>query len=167
MKKTISFIILFLFFHSSNAREGMWFPQLLEQLNETEMRQLGMKISAEDIYSVNKSSLKDAVVQFGGGCTGEIISERGLLITNHHCGFSQIQSLSTIETNLLKNGFWAMSDTAEIPVPGLTVTFVKEIIDVTSIILANVSEDLNEQERNLIIKSKSDSLEKARADGKN
>ncbi|MBK8584838.1 MAG: S46 family peptidase [Bacteroidetes bacterium] len=145
----------------------MWFPQFLEQLNETEMRQLGMKISAEDIYSVNKSSLKDAVVQFGGGCTGEIISERGLLITNHHCGFSQIQSLSTIETNLLKNGFWAMSDTAEIPVPGLTVTFVKEIIDVTSIILANVSEDLNEQERNLIIKSKSDSLEKARADGKN
>ena len=167
MKKTFSFIILFLVFHSSNAREGMWFPQFLEQLNETEMRQLGMKISAEDIYSVNKSSLKDAVVQFGGGCTGEIISERGLLITNHHCGFSQIQSLSTIETNLLKNGFWAMSDTAEIPVPGLTVTFVKEIIDVTSIILANVSEDLNEQERNLIIKSKSDSLEKARADGKN
>lgn len=167
MKKTFSFIILFLVFHSSNAREGMWFPQFLEQLNETEMRQLGMKISAEDIYSVNKSSLKDAVVQFGGGCTGEIISERGLLITNHHCGFSQIQSLSTIETNLLKNGFWAMSDTAEIPVPGLTVTFVKEIIDVTSIILANVSEDLNEQERNLIIKSKSDSLEKARTDGKN
>ncbi|HQW22960.1 MAG TPA: S46 family peptidase [Bacteroidia bacterium] len=167
MKKTISFIILFLFFHSSNAREGMWFPQLLEQLNETEMRQLGMKISAEDIYSVNKSSLKDAVVQFGGGCTGEIISERGLLITNHHCGFSQIQSLSSIENNLLKNGFWAMSDTAEIPVPGLTVTFVKEIVDVSSIILVDVSEDLNEQERSLIIKSKSDSIEKARTDGKN
>ena len=88
MKKTISFIILFLFFHSSNAREGMWFPQLLEQLNETEMRQLGMKISAEDIYSVNKSSLKDAVVQFGGGCTGEIISKRGLLYYKSSLWFS-------------------------------------------------------------------------------
>ncbi len=167
MKKIFSLVIFFLFFLSSKAREGMWFPQLLEQLNETEMRQLGMKITAEDIYSVNKTSIKDAVLQFGGGCTGELISARGLLVTNHHCGFSQVQSLSSIENNILKNGFWAMNDSSEIPCPGLTVTFVREIKDVTSIVLANVSSDLSEENRNVITKSICDSIEKANGDGKN
>lgn len=83
----------------------MWLPQLLKEFNETEMQQLGMKITAEDIYSVNNGSLKDAILQFGGGCTGELISSRGLLLTNHHCGFSNIQALSTIENNHLVNGF--------------------------------------------------------------
>lgn len=166
-KKIIYLSLLFSICFEASAREGMWFPQLLEQLNETEMRELGMKITAEDIYSVNKSSIKDAVLQFGGGCTGSLISNRGLFVTNHHCAFSQIQSVSSIENNILKNGFWAMSDSAEIPCPGLTATFVKEIVDVTSLVLANVSDDLSEENRNAIIKSVSDSLEKSNGDGKN
>src|SRR5690242_8800286 len=97
--KYLYIIFVIGFIESLSAREGMWLPQLLSALNESDMKSMGMKISAEDIYSTNHSSLKDAVVQFGGGCTGEIISEKGLLITNHHCGFSQIQSLSTIEKN--------------------------------------------------------------------
>lgn len=167
MKK---YCTLFLFLFAclfTHAREGMWLPQLLQQLNETEMHQLGMKISAEEIYSVNKSSLKDAVLQFGGGCTGELISERGLLITNHHCGFSQIQSLSTIEKNYLENGFWSMSDSAEMPCPGLTVTFIREIIDVSSTVLSGLTSEMSDEARNPIIKNRCDSIEKISADGKN
>ena len=135
----------------------MWLPQLLKEFNETEMQQLGMKITAEDIYSVNNGSLKDAILQFGGGCTGELISSRGLLLTNHHCGFSNIQALSTIENNHLVNGFWAKSDSEEIPCPGLTVTFIKEIIDVTSIV-GRVQEGQSEEVRNATIKAISDSI---------
>src|SRR3989304_2449725 len=90
------------------AEEGMWIPSLLKSL-ETDMQKLGCKLSAEDIYSINKSSLKDAVVHFGGGCTGEMISGEGLLITNHHCGYGQIQSHSSVEHDYLTNGFWAMN----------------------------------------------------------
>src|SRR5436190_21158813 len=125
----------------------MWLPQMLKSINENEMKFMGMEISAEDIYSLNKSSLKDAVVQFGGGCTGEIISAKGLLLTNHHCGFSQIQSLSTIEKNYLNEGFWANSFEEEIPCPGLTVTFIREITDVTKIILAEISDTISEADR--------------------
>lgn len=167
MLKIIPLILLSLFCTNTRAADGMWFPQLLQQLNEAEMRQLGMQISAEDIYSVNKSSLKDAVLQFGGGCTGELISARGLLLTNHHCGFSQIAGLSTIEKNYLEDGYWAMSDSTELPCPGLTVSFVKDIIDVTAIVLNGVTDDLSEENRNVIIRSHSDSLQKASADGKN
>lgn len=161
MKKSIVLLILATFFIKASAREGMWFPQLLQQYNESEMQQLGMKITAADIYSVNSGSLKDAVLQFGGGCTGELISAKGLLMTNHHCGFSTIQGLSTIELNHLKNGFWAMADSAELPCPGLTVTFIKEIIDVTKIVLEKVNEGQSEEVRNNFIKVKIDSLEKA------
>ncbi len=149
-----------------SAKEGMWLPQLLKSLNENDMRSLGMQISAEDIYSVNNSSIKDAVLQFGGGCTGELISDRGLLVTNHHCGFSQIQSLSTIEKNYLKEGYWAATDKDEIPCPGLTVTFVREIKDVSKIILENIDDKTSEENRASIIKTKSDSLEKAMSDKK-
>ncbi len=107
MKKILFLISLFWFQSFAYAEEGMWLPIFLKQLNETDMQSKGMKVSAEDIYSVNKSSMKDAVVLFGGGCTGEIISDQGLLLTNHHCGFSQIQSHSTVENDYLKNGFWA------------------------------------------------------------
>ena len=159
MKK---FILIFLLLQSIFVlgREGMWMPQLIKQLNEADMKAYGMKLTAEDIYSINHSSLKDAVIQFGGGCTGEIISSKGLLITNHHCGFSQIQSLSTIEKNYLKEGFWATSFGEEIPCPGLTVTFIREITDVTNIILAEVSDTMSEEERSLLITYRSDSLEK-------
>ena len=157
MKKSIALLFALSFFLNAFSREGMWLPQLLKEFNETEMQQLGMKITAEDIYSVNNGSLKDAILQFGGGCTGELISSRGLLLTNHHCGFSNIQALSTIENNHLVNGFWAKSDSEEIPCPGLTVTFIKEIIDVTSIV-GRVQEGQSEEVRNATIKAISDSI---------
>lgn len=135
-------------------------PHLLSSLNEQEMKSMGMQLSAEDIYSINRSSLKDAVLQFGSGCTGELISPEGLLVTNHHCGFSQIQSLSTLEKNYLENGFWAKAKSEEIPCPGLTVTFIREIREVTEEVLAAVKETMDEDRRSAVIKSAVDSLEK-------
>jgi hypothetical protein len=155
-----------LFALSLQAREGMWMPQLLKELNESDMKSMGMQISADEIYSVNHSSLKDAVVQFGGGCTGEIISASGLMITNYHCGFSQIQSLSTLQKNYLSDGYWSEDNSQEIPCPGLTVTFIKNILEVTEIILKDVPDTLNETARNFIVKYRSDSIEKT-ISGKN
>ena len=116
----------------ASADEGMWLLPLLQKFNSEAMRNIGCRLTAEDIYSINKTSLKDAIVQFGGGCTGEIISDEGLLVTNHHCGYSSIQRLSTPEHNYLEDGFWALSKDAELPVPGLTVTFMRSMQDVTS-----------------------------------
>lgn len=116
------------------ADEGMWMLPLLQKMNIKTMKTMGCKLSAEDIYSINHSSLKDAIVQFGGGCTGEVISNEGLLVTNHHCGYSSIQRLSTPEHNYLENGFWAMNRSEEIPAPGLTVTFLESMNDVTAIL---------------------------------
>ncbi len=127
--------------------EGMWLPMLLKQLNEADMQKKGMRLSAEDIYSINKSSLKDAIVQFGGGCTGEIISNQGLLLTNHHCGYGQIQSHSSVENDLLTNGFWAMERSQEKPNPGLTATFIVRMEDVTKQILGDIPANLPEAER--------------------
>ncbi|GAA4297282.1 S46 family peptidase [Nibribacter koreensis] len=127
--------------------EGMWLPMLLKQLNESDMQKKGMRLSAEDIYSINKSSLKDAVVQFGSGCTGEVISNQGLLLTNHHCGYGQIQSHSTVENDYLTNGFWAMSKDQEKPNPGLTATFIVRMEDVTKLILGDIPGNLTEAER--------------------
>ncbi len=166
MKKICFLLFVILNSNFSFAREGMWFPQLLKELNESEMKSLGMQISAEDIFNANKSSIKDAVVQFGGGCTGEIISDRGLLITNHHCGFSQIQSLSTIEKNYLQIGYWSTTDAEEIPCPGLTVTFVRDIIDVSKIVLKDIVEEMPEENRTALIKLRTDSIEKNNTDKK-
>ncbi len=132
---------------SAYADEGMWLPMLLKQLNEADMQKKGMRLSAEDIYSVNKSSLKDAIVQFGAGCTGEIISNQGLLLTNHHCGYGQIQSHSSVENDLLTNGFWAMTKDQEKPNPGLTATFIVRMEDVTKQILVDIPAGLSEAER--------------------
>ena len=96
----------------SLANEGMWLPLLLEKLNEKEMKSLGMKISAKDIYNINSGSLKDAIVSFGGFCTGEIISSKGLVLTNHHCGFDAVQNHTTLEHNYIRDGFWANSNSA-------------------------------------------------------
>ena len=115
----------------ASADEGMWLLPLLQKFNSEAMRNIGCRLTAEDIYSINKTSLKDVIVQFGGGCTGEIISDEGLLVTNHHCGYSSIQRLSTPEHNYLEDGFWALSKDAELPVPGLTVTFMRSMQDVT------------------------------------
>ena len=130
------------------AGEGMWLPHLLKQLNEPEMKSMGMKMSADDIYNVNKGSLKDAIVHFGGFCTGEIISANGLILTNHHCGYGQIQSHSTLQRNYLKNGFWARNRKQELANPGLFVTFINSIEDVTDKVLAGVASLDNEQIRN-------------------
>lgn len=129
------------------AGGGMWLPLLLENLNEEEMKGMGMKITAEDIYSINQSSLKDAIVHFGGFCTGEVISSQGLVLTNHHCGFSAIQDHSTLEDNLLENGFYAKTKADEKPNPGLFVTFIERIEDVTKRVLDDVEDDLSEKDR--------------------
>ena len=132
------------------AGEGMWLPLLLKQ-NESEMQRMGMKMTAEDIYSINKGSLKDAIVRFGGGCTGSIISSSGLLLTNHHCGYGQIQYHSSLERNYLENGFWARNSQEELPNPGLTATFIVRIEDVTRQILEGANETMSERERNSLI----------------
>ena len=126
---------------------GMWIPSLLKGANEAEMKSLGMKISADDIYSVNHSSLKDAVPHFDGGCTAEMISSKGLLLTNHHCGFDNIQSHSTVEHDYLTDGFWAYKMEAELPNKDLTVTFIIKIEDVTSKIVEGVSNLATEIEK--------------------
>lgn len=135
------------------AGEGMWIPMLLQQMNEKEMQEMGMKITAEDIYSINKSSLKDAILLFGRGCTSEIISKDGLLLTNHHCGFGNIQKHSTVENDYLTDGFWAMNKEEELPNPGLTATLLIEMREVTDSILEGVDDQMSMQVRNDMIKA--------------
>ena len=120
---------------SARATEGMWIPALLKAV-EGDMQAMGLKLTAEDIYSINRSSLKDAIVQFGGGCTASVISDQGLLLTNHHCGYGQIQSHSSLERDILKDGFWAMSMEEELMNPGLTAMFIVRIEDVTDSVQA-------------------------------
>ncbi len=129
------------------ADEGMWLLPLIKKLNIEKMQEKGLQLSAEDIYSVNQSSLKDAIVIFGGGCTGELISDQGLILTNHHCGYGKIQELSSVENNYLEDGFWAKSLEEEIPTPGLSVTFMKRMEDVTEKIEAGLTETMTEDER--------------------
>src|SRR6188768_1264133 len=125
------FTTIFLLYSAiSFANEGMWLPLLLEKLNEKEMKSLGMKISAKDIYSINKGSLKDAIVSFGGFCTGNVVSSRGLVLTNHHCGFDAVQNHSTLDHNYIRDGFWAKNNAQELPNPKLFVTFIVRIDDV-------------------------------------
>jgi hypothetical protein len=123
---------------------GMWIPSLLKGMNENEMQLLGSKMTAEDIYSVNNSSLKDAIVHFNGGCTSEVISPNGLLLTNHHCGYGVIQSHSSVENDYLKDGFWAMSYDEELPNENFSVTFIKRIDDVTLAVFEGVTPDMDE-----------------------
>lgn len=137
----------------SLAGEGMWIPMLLQQLNEPEMVSMGMRITAEDIYSVNKSSMKDAILLFGRGCTAEIISDQGLILTNHHCGYGQIQRHSSLEHDYLTDGFWAMNKSEELPNPGLSVTLLIRMEDVTKQALEGVELGMTEKERAARIKS--------------
>ncbi len=135
----------------ARSDEGMWIPLLIEKYNIKIMQEKGFKLDAEDIYSINRACLKDAVLRFGNGCTGEMISGNGLLITNHHCGFSQIQRHSTLEHDYITNGFWAMSGSGELPNQGLTVTFLKRMEDVTERVLSGVNENTGTRERERII----------------
>ncbi len=152
MKKVTGlFLALFLWAGMLRADEGMWIPILLEKYNIAEMQEMGFKLTAEDIYSINQASMKDAVVIFGGGCTGELISDEGLLITNHHCGYRAIQSHSSIEHDYLTNGFWAMSREEELINPDLTATFLRRMEDVTNEVLNGVEENMEEADREKII----------------
>ena len=152
MKKALLTLAAAIVSFTAMADEGMWLLPYLQKMNIKDMKAKGCKLSAEDIYSVNKSSLKDAIVIFGGGCTGEIVSEKGLIFTNHHCGYGSIQALSSVEHDYLKNGFWASSHAEELPCPGLSVKFVRSIEDVTADVLGNVPSTAGEQERQQIIR---------------
>lgn len=149
MKKIVTAFLftLLTFGYQARADEGMWLLPLIEKLNIGTMTDMGFKLSAEDIYSINQACLKDAVVIFGGGCTGEIVSSEGLLLTNHHCGYGQLQEHSSVEHDYLADGFWAMSKAEELPNPGLSVTFLVCIEDVTPQMLAEVKSDMTEEER--------------------
>ncbi len=129
------------------ADEGMWLPIFIDRLNYVDMEKMGLHLTPDEIYSVNHSSLKDAVIIFGGGCTGEIVSPEGLIFTNHHCGYSSIQSHSTIEHDYLTDGFWAMNKKEELPNEGLTARFLVRIEDVTQRVLAEVNDQMTEEER--------------------
>lgn len=153
LRNTLLITLLCFVSFVSKAGEGMWLPQLIKALNEGEMQSMGMKLSAEDIYSVNKGSLKDAIVHFGGFCTGEIISDNGLVLTNHHCGYSNIQTHSSLEKNYLRDGFWAKSYADELPNEGLFVRFIDYIDDVTLKVLAGVNDKMSTAERQSLIDS--------------
>ncbi len=142
------------------ADEGMWLLPLIEKLNIKKMSEMGLKLTAKEIYDINNSSLKDAIVHFGRGCTGELISKEGLLLTNHHCGYGTIQQLSTVEHDYLQNGFWAMSREQEIPAPGLTVTFLESFTDVTKDVEKAAKSAKTDAEKEQMIKACIDELVK-------
>jgi hypothetical protein len=154
-------LLIVIFFGRSGADEGMWLPSLINKLNINDMQNMGLELSSSDIYSINKASLKDAVVALDrGSCTAELISGDGLILTNHHCAFDEIQDHSTVENDYLKDGFWAMSREEELPNPGKSVSFLIRIEDVTDRVLTGVTDDMTEKERNQKIYSVSNELEK-------
>ncbi|MDP4183719.1 MAG: S46 family peptidase [Bacteroidota bacterium] len=157
--------LFFLGLIPSQAKEGIWLPILLEKYNIAEMHQMGFKLSAQDIYDVNHASMKDAVVIFGSGCTGELISQDGLLITNHHCGFDAIQSHSSLEHDYLTNGYWAKQRQEELPNPSLTVTFLVRMADVTDKVFNGVTKNISAEERRRIINSNIDNIEQEATKG--
>ncbi len=158
MKKILSILALTIGISlTASADEGMWLLPLLQKFNSEAMRNLGCRLTADDIYSINHSSLKDAIVQFGGGCTGEIISGEGLLVTNHHCGYSSIQRLSSPEHNYLEDGYWALNREMELPVPGLSVTFLEGMQDVTAAFKnCKTDEEIDARREELIKKAGAD-----------
>jgi hypothetical protein len=154
MKKSI--ILLFVLISGfTRADEGMWLPLFIERLNYVDMQKEGLKLTAEEIYSVNNSSLKDAIIQFGNGCTGEIISNQGLILTNHHCGYGAIQSHSSTQNDYLADGFWATSMNEELPNEGLTARFLVRIEDVTKRVLDGLNSNMSESERSEKLSEKS------------
>ena len=155
MKKNLLLVLIFVLgtgIYSVRADEGMWLPMLIKRLNGVDIKKHGLRLSPEELYSVNNSSLKDAIVALGGGfCTGEIISKEGLMLTNHHCGFDAIQENSTTEHDYLRDGFWAMNKGQEIPIPGLTVWFLDRMDDVTIKVLSGVTDEMSNEERAILI----------------
>ncbi|MBS1635267.1 MAG: S46 family peptidase [Bacteroidetes bacterium] len=149
----------------SMADEGMWLPQLLNAMNIKDMKKNGCKLTAEQIYSINKSSLKDAIVQFGGGCTAEVISSEGLILTNHHCGYSSIAYHSTVQNDYLTNGFVAMNKQQELYTPNLTATIINRIEDVTAKVLNGITSTTTDVKKDSIIKANIKAIEKAAVEG--
>ncbi len=164
MRRLLLFVLAVAFIQTSviaqEGEGGMWMPNTIKQV-EKDMQKMGMKISAEDIWNNDSPSIKDAIVQLGNGCTAEIMSDKSLVFTNHHCGYDAIQSLSTIENNYLENGYWANSFTEELPAEGLTVTFIDDIEDVSEIILNGVTPELKTEERQSVIDKNINQLNKA------
>jgi hypothetical protein len=162
IRLTIILVSISLSFSTVWADEGMWLPSFLSQVTVEKMQKMGLELTTEDIYNINSSSLKDAVVSLdGGSCTGELVSPEGLLLTNHHCGYSEIQNHSTPENNILKNGFWAKTREEELPNPGKTATFLIRVEEVTDSINAALTVGMNEDTRNDSIESVSSRLESA------
>ena len=164
MKKLLTIVLAIVLVSMQNVRadEGMWLPFLLNK-NIKEMQAMGLKLSADDLYSINNSSLKDAIVMLdGGNCTGEIISSKGLLLTNHHCGYEDIQKHSSVDHDYLTDGFWAMNLNEELPNPGKTASFLVRIEDVTDQVLADVTDDMSTEDRNNAVrKARTEIIEKA------
>jgi len=160
----MALVLTFGLLNALQAKEGMWIPTLLKVV-EGDMQAMGLKLTAEDIYSINHSSLKDAVVHFNGGCTAEMVSAEGLLLTNHHCGYGQIQQHSTVDNDLLTNGFWAMTRAEELANPGLTCTFIDRIEDVT-LQLARACVGLAGEARDKRMKEEMDAIVKQATEGK-
>ena len=160
MKKLILFVTMCLAAFPVKADEGMWFLMFIERLNHRDMQKMGLQLTAEEIYSINNHSLKDAIVQFNGGCTAEIVSKDGLVLTNHHCGYDAIAELSTPEKNLLKNGFWAANRKEEIKPASLYVRFFVRMDDVSKRILSKVNDKMTEAEREKAINQEIALIEK-------
>ena len=150
MKRIFLLLTFMLSFVQLKADEGMWLMTMIKRLNGVDLQKQGLKLTAEEIYSVNNSSLKDAIVQFGGGCTAEMVSKEGLLFTNHHCGYGQIAALSTPEKDHLTNGFWAMKKSEELPAKGLSVRFLVRMDDVTKRINAKLNNNMSAEERKTV-----------------
>ena len=169
MKKLFAILLILVvsFGFKVKADEGMWLLPLIEKLNMGKMTELGLKLSAEDIYSLNKACLKDAIVIFGGGCTAEIVSPQGLILTNHHCGYGSIQAHSSVDHDYLRDGFWAKTKEEELPNPNLSVTFLIRIEDVTTQVLANVKPGMSETERTAAVNDARLAIENKAKEGNN
>ncbi|MBK8949626.1 MAG: S46 family peptidase [Flavobacteriales bacterium] len=165
MKKLLSLLAAALFTAGlSTAHEGMWLLNKLKQINEAEMQKLGFKLTADDIYAINRSGLKDAVVRLGGGfCSGEMVSAEGLFLTNHHCGYDAVQGLSSVEHDYLTDGFWAMTRKDELPA-GFNVSFLQRIDDVSATVLAELNDGMSEADRQAKVAEVGQRLEKEAAD---
>ena len=161
--RTIAIAAAILWALPALADEGMWLPALISE-RIADMQSKGLRLNAEDLYSVNNASLKDAIVLFGSGCTGELVSDEGLLFTNHHCGYGYIQKHSSVEHDYLKDGFWAMNRAQELPNPGLTVKFLDRMEDVTSEVFKGIKPKMSEEKRNVLIKKNIDAIIKKAAD---
>ncbi|WP_417358055.1 S46 family peptidase [Flavobacterium sp.] len=165
MKKLILFLTMSLMVMPVRADEGMWFLMFIERLNYRDMQKMGLQLTAEEIYSINNHSLKDAIVQFDGGCTAEVISKEGLVLTNHHCGYEAIAELSTPEANYLRDGYWAPTRADELKPKSLSVRFFVRMDDVSKRILSKVNDSMTEEERQKAIQQESALIEKENSEG--